>query len=576
MERSDQGPDGSPGAAVTATQDLLQLTLELSGSLDPRTVMRRILERSLVVAAADRATLSSLSGDHLTVEATVGRGGEVTWAGRDFEPGVLVRQAPVVELLATRRTVLAGAFTRAEAEPEFRSALADVRHTALVPILEENRLAGMLVLSRYADTAFLQSDIPSLTAFGALAGLALRNAKQYEEATAAARRVEAAARAAADVAMVQEIPELVERVIAHACAAAGADAGSVMRPDGDEVVIEATSGIAPIGARFPITDEIRLAMETGNVAQADMTGRRPARPESDPYTTEYAHALATPMRFGGELLGLLVLGRHRDRPPFSPSDIAGVQQVAALAALVLHNSRLIQRLRQAETVKRDFMNIAVHELRGPLTIIEGYAGILSIEGSDQHDPDTMRQIGTIRRQAEHARLLVDDLLILARLESDELGAAHQEVDVAALLHDVVGRAVARAQLRSGSIRLDADEDLCAVGDRILTGRIIDNLITNAIEYSGAEPSVTVSGREDETDVVIRVEDEGISIPEDERERIFARFTRGSHAGSVIGSGLGLYLSRECARRMGGELVLENNPGPAGNAFRLTLPATRPR
>jgi signal transduction histidine kinase len=575
MARSEQRPDEPPLAArPTAAQDLLQLTLELSGSLDARTVMRRILDRSLIVAAADRATLSSLSGDHLTVEATVGRGGEVTWAGRDFDARVLVRQAPVVELLATKRTVLAGAFTRAEALPEFRSALADVLHTALVPILEENRLAGMLVLSRYADEAFLQSDIPSLTAFGALAGLALRNAQQYEEATATARWVEAAAQAAADVAMVQEVPELVGRVIAHACDASGADAGSVMRPDGDEVVIDATSGIAPVGARFPMTDEIRTAVATGNVVQAEMSGTRSVPAEAAQYTTQYAHALVAPMRFGGELLGLLVLGRHRDRPPFSSSDIAGLQQFATLAALVLHNSRLIQQLREAETMKRDFMNIAVHELRGPLTVIEGYAEILAIEGSDQHDPDAVRQIATIRHQAEHARLLVEDLLILARLESDELGAAHQEVDVASLLHEIVERGRARAQLRSGTIRLDTDEDLCAIGDRVLTARIIDNLVTNAIEYSGTTPHVSVSGREDETDVVIRVEDEGMGIPDDERERIFARFTRGSHAGAVTGTGLGLYLSRECARRMGGELILETDPGRTGSAFRLTMPAAR--
>jgi signal transduction histidine kinase len=225
-------------------------------------------------------------------------------------------------------------------------------------------------------------------------------------------------------------------------------------------------------------------------------------------------------------------------------------------------------------MKRDFMNIAVHELRGPLTVIEGYAEILAIEGSDQHDPDAVRQIATIRHQAEHARLLVEDLLILARLESDELGAAHQEVDVASLLHDIVERGRARAQLRSGTIRLDTDEDLCAIGDRVLTARIIDNLVTNAIEYSGTTPHVSVSGREDETDVVIRVEDEGMGIPDDERERIFARFTRGSHAGAVTGTGLGLYLSRECARRMGGELILETDPGRTGSAFRLTMPAAR--
>jgi hypothetical protein len=74
------------------TDDLLHLTLELAGSLDARTVMRRILERSLAVASADRATLSSFDGDRLIIEASVGTGGEVTWVGRGYGTEALVRR----------------------------------------------------------------------------------------------------------------------------------------------------------------------------------------------------------------------------------------------------------------------------------------------------------------------------------------------------------------------------------------------------------------------------------------------------------------------------------------------------
>ncbi len=216
------------------TDDLLALTLELAGSLDARTVMRRILERSLAVASADRATLSSFVRDGLVIEASVGIGGEVTWVGRAYQSESLARQPLVHELLETRQTVLGGPMATTQAFPEFREALGKVKHTATVPVLEAGKLVGMLVLSRYKDHAFLASDIPSLTAFGALAGLALRNAKLYEEATGATRRLQAAAEAAADVAALQDLPALLQRVIEHACEAASADSAAVMRVEDDE------------------------------------------------------------------------------------------------------------------------------------------------------------------------------------------------------------------------------------------------------------------------------------------------------------------------------------------------------
>src|ERR1700736_5099335 len=172
--------------------ELISLALELAGSLDARTVMRRILDRSLTVASADRATLSSFDGEVLVIEASVGIGGEITWAGRGYETRSLIRQPLVRTLLATRRTVLGGPMLTAQANPEFRDALDMVKHTATVPILEDGDLVGMLVLSRYQDRAFLEADIPSLTAFGALAGLALRHANLYAEARGATRRLQAA------------------------------------------------------------------------------------------------------------------------------------------------------------------------------------------------------------------------------------------------------------------------------------------------------------------------------------------------------------------------------------------------
>ncbi len=557
--------------APAAGDDLLALSLELAGSLDARTVMRRILERSLAVARADRATLSSFVGDGLVIEASVGVGGEVTWVGRAYQADSLLRQPLVKELVETRQTVLGGPMTTAQAFPEFREALEMVSHTATVPVLEAGELVGMLVLSRYADNAFVPSDVPILTALGALAGLALRNAKQYEEATDAARRLQAAAEAAADVASLQDLPALLRRIIEHACKAAGADSAAIMRVEDGAGVVEATSGVAPVGSRWPLDDDIRAAINAGRPIEV-ATAQTTVDAALEPYTSPYSLALVAPMRFAGDLVGILVMGRYHGREPFSPGDIAGLRQFATLAALVLHNGRLVHRLREAEKIKRDFMNIAVHELRGPLTVIEGYTELLTNDESAHLGEEAVKQLAIIRRQASHARNLAEDLLILARIESHDLGVAHDVMVVGEVAAAAIERALPRARLRSGNIEMHGDDAARVVGDTALVSRVLDNLLTNAIAYSVRRPTVTLSIARSDGSVQVHVQDNGPGIDEEERERIFARFARGTGHGAVQGSGLGLYLSRECARRMGGDLVLEESGAQSGSRFLLTLPA----
>lgn len=553
------------------TEDLLPLALELAGSLDARTVMSRILERSLTVAAADRATLSSFAGPRLQIEASVGIGREVTWVGRGFDNEVVLSQPLMRQLFDTKRTVLGGPMTITEAQPEFREALDRVRHTATVPILEERELVGMLVLSRYEDRAFDAADVPSLTAFGALAGLALRNAKLYEEATSAARRIQAAADAAADVARLQELPAILQRIIQHACEAAGSDAAAIMRLEDGWGVVEATSGVAPLGSRWPLGSEVGEAIEAGLPIQV-ITAGRDVESHLIAYTTAYSHALIEPLRFAGDLLGVLVLGRYHGRPEFSADEVAALRQFATLAAVVLHNGRLVHRLRETEKMKREFIDIVVHELRGPLTVIEGYTELLLRDQAANLDEEVGRQLATIRRQAGHARTLAEDLLVLARIESDDLGVAHESLAVADLINEAVERAGPRARLRAGRIEVEVGGDARVIADPALLARILDNLLSNAIAYAVEPPRIAVTTGADAASVSVRVQDNGPGVVDDQRERIFARFARGTHIGGVKGSGLGLHLSRECARRMGGELVLEESGPEIGSRFLLTLPA----
>ncbi len=186
--------------------------------------------------------------------------------------------------------------------------------------------------------------------------------------------------------------------------------------------------------------------------------------------------------------------------------------------------------------------------------------------------EAITQLATIARQAGHARSLAEDLLILARIEAHELGVARDTMVIGDVVTAAVERALPRARLRSGTIEVSGTAGATVTGDTALVSRVLDNLLTNAIAYSVRRPVVTVTIATVADSVQVGVQDNGPGVAEDERERIFARFVRGSGHSSVQGSGLGLYLSRECAQVMGGSLTLEATGAQGGSRFVLTLPA----
>jgi signal transduction histidine kinase len=219
-----------------------------------------------------------------------------------------------------------------------------------------------------------------------------------------------------------------------------------------------------------------------------------------------------------------------------------------------------------------FLDIAVHELRSPLTVIQGYASLL--EGGDlgSLEAPALKAVRVIAAKAREAQEIASSLLTVARLESNELRIDREEIPLADLLAAVHDRVGPRLDLGGGTLTLACPAAARALGDADLVARIMDNLVNNALTYSDPPATVSLSVGSARGGVDIRVGDRGPGVPEQDRERIFERFVRGAGAARAAGTGLGLYVSRECARRMGGDLVLEMSEVGKGSTFLLTLPA----
>jgi signal transduction histidine kinase len=228
------------------------------------------------------------------------------------------------------------------------------------------------------------------------------------------------------------------------------------------------------------------------------------------------------------------------------------------------------RLRELDRLKDEFVSTISHELRTPLTSISGYVEL----AREQADPETNGYLEVVERNAVRLLALVNDLLFVARLQSGRFELDVDSVDVARLVADSAASAKPHALDANVELRLRLSGDDTQVrGDRRRLGQVFDNLVSNAIKFSPGAGAVEVSVDRRNGMILVEVEDHGIGIPEDERERLFERFFRAQGAldRQIPGTGLGLYITKSIVEAHGGSVEAHSVVGE-GTSFVVRLPA----
>jgi signal transduction histidine kinase len=237
-------------------------------------------------------------------------------------------------------------------------------------------------------------------------------------------------------------------------------------------------------------------------------------------------------------------------------------------------ARLYAAEKSANEAKTRFLHMAAHELRTPISVLSGYVSILS-DGSLGPVPEGWKNAFQIlTTKTRELNRLVSDLLEASRIGVNALPQTRSNVDLGTVVAEARERARPRAGLLGGEILSEAPaEPILVSGDPIQLGRILDNLINNALSYCERTPKLTLRLASDNGAANIRVIDNGIGIPAAQQQRIFEQFHRANDGAfrNVPGTGLGLYISRELARAHGGELSVESSSPESGTVFLLSLP-----
>jgi signal transduction histidine kinase len=230
------------------------------------------------------------------------------------------------------------------------------------------------------------------------------------------------------------------------------------------------------------------------------------------------------------------------------------------------------RLREQEQARRTFVATASHELRTPLSSLRVMLDLLrdDLKGASPDIADARLQAGRADDQAARLARLAADLLDLSRLDAGS-PARKELMDAGELARSVISEFGGDDDGGPPPPALDCPTTAWAIGDPGAVAQIVRIMLDNATRHGPAGGAVSVAVAARDGRVTMLVSDDGPGVPEADRERIFERFERGPTAGAQApGFGLGLPIGRELARRMGGDLTLDDQPG--GTRFRLTLPA----
>lgn len=313
-----------------------------------------------------------------------------------------------------------------------------------------------------------------------------------------------------------------------------------------------------------------------------MTDVRPSY-ETNPGTyhaspVTLASLLVLPLRTRREMIGALVIAANDPDRAMTDDKLPLAEVLAERAALAIENAKLyteqVEARRKVEDLSRlkdEFLSIASHELRTPVTSIKGYTQLakMLIKENDLNTSEEYLDIAL--DQIDRMSRLILELLDVSRIETGRLEIRREGIAWPQFVRDVVHRHHTAVSDRRFHVSVPDDHKI-VTGDRDRLEQVLGNLLENAVKYSpdGSDVTVTVDDRGDS--LVTAVCDRGIGIPADELNQVFERFHRGRQVSSTNygGLGLGLYITKQIIERHGGSIWVDSKEGH-GTTFYFSLP-----
>ena len=267
----------------------------------------------------------------------------------------------------------------------------------------------------------------------------------------------------------------------------------------------------------------------------------------------------------GAIIGGLLFG-HPKKGVFKKEHEDMILNIAAQAASSLDNSKLYEQVKTLSEKKDEFIALASHELKTPLTTIKGYLQVMAREASNK-----MNNLFLERslEQVNKLNTLVEDLLHMSRLEAGKLELRLEVFDMKKLLLDVT-ETFSYSHNSHEIISNLGEVPVYVEGDKQRLEQVLVNFLSNAVKYSPGADKIFLKLRTKGKKVTVSVRDEGIGLTEEQQTQVFTRFYRAENTKGISGLGLGLYLTKQIIDRHKGKIWLKSEP-EVGTEFYFSLP-----
>jgi signal transduction histidine kinase len=311
-------------------------------------------------------------------------------------------------------------------------------------------------------------------------------------------------------------------------------------------------------------------------------------------------SVSIPLKTSNQFIGYLILGQKKSGDIFNQSDLdtikiiagefsIGLENAIAFSEIQMFNKTLQQKiqiataslrsaneqLKQLDTAKDEFISLAGHQLRTPLTTVKGYVSMLSDGDFGNLTKEQKSSIDLALDGSNRMARLIDDLLNVSRMEAGKFFIDSKMVDLTKVVPEEIELLKTLAESKNVRIKYTAPKSSIPkiMLDDDKTRQVIMNITENAIQYSPAKGGlVEVSLQKDKNKVVFKVKDNGIGVPKDQQAKLFTKMFRASNAKETRpdGTGLGLFLVKRVVEDQGGQVIFESKPGH-GSTFGFIIP-----
>ena len=286
----------------------------------------------------------------------------------------------------------------------------------------------------------------------------------------------------------------------------------------------------------------------------------------------FRSSMTVPLQARGDVLGALAFFTSDPDRRYDSADLALAEDLARLAGLAVDNARLYREAQRAIQARDEFLSVAAHELKTPLTTMLGFAQMLLKHLTPEGQLDERivnRALRAIEQQSERLGRLVTRLLDIARIEGGRLAVEPVPTDLVPLLEGVVN--MMQATTSQHRIVARTPTSVPALADPLRLEQVLTNLVDNAIKFSPASEPIDVDLTVTSVGMArLTVSDRGQGIPPEGRARIFDRFYQARSSDLASGMGLGLYICRQIVEQHGGTIGAEF-PAEGGTRFVVVLP-----